>query len=77
MSPTLLMFRYKYCEYGAEVLEIKGLVVGVYKYVFLEYFVSSYLFKATNNKFKEVMWRVFYRNEGLVVFGGGSTTEIK
>ena len=35
---------------------------------FLVYLVSLYLFKVTNNIFKEVMWRGVYRNCGLLVF---------
>ena len=48
----------------------KVLAIGGYESVFMEYLVSSYLFKVTNNKFKEVLWRVIYRYGGLLVFKG-------
>ena len=45
---------------------------------FLADLVASYLFKVTNNKFKEVLWRGIYRDDGLLMLKGRiSISEIR
>ena len=68
MSSTLLNFQDKYYEYGDGGLETKGLAIGGYESAFLADFVASYLLEGTKNKFKEVLWRGIYRDDGLLVF---------
>ena len=69
MSSTLLNLQEKYQEYGLESLE-KKLAIGGYKSMFLEYLVASYLFEVTKIQFKEVMWKVIYRENRFLVFKG-------
>ena len=70
MISTLLNCQDKYYEYGEEGLETNGLAIRGYESVLLVDLVDSYLFKVTNNKFKEVRWRVIYRCGRLLVFKG-------
>ena len=70
MSSTLLNFQEKYYEYGEEGLETKGSEIGGYESAFLADLVASYLFEVTNNQFREFLWRVIYRDYGLLVFKG-------
>ena len=78
MSSTLLNFQDKYYEYGDEGLETKGLAIEGYESALLPDLVASYLLEVTNNQFKEVMWRVIYRDYGLLVFKGRrSISEIR
>ena len=78
MSSTLLNFQDKYDEYGDEGLETKVLAIGGYESAFLADLVASYLLEVTNNKFKEVLWRGIYRDDGwLVVKGRRPISEIR
>ena len=78
MSSTLLNFQYIYDEYGEEGSEKKGLAIGGYESAFLADLVASYLFEVTNNKFKEVLWRGIYRDDGLLMLKGRiSISEIR
>ena len=67
---TLLKFQEKYYEYGEDGLEIKALEIGDCESEFLADLVASYLLEATKDKFKEFLWKVMYRDDGLLVFKG-------
>ena len=78
MSSTLLTSEKKYFEYGEKGITTKGLAIGGYKQAFLSDLVASYLFEKCNNKFKEVLWKVIYKDDVLLVFKGKkSLSEIK
>ena len=70
MSSTLLIFGDKYYEYGEKGIKIKGLVISGYALVFPEDLVASYLFDKLSNKFKGVLRKGIYRDDGLLVFKG-------
>ena len=67
MSSNLLTFGDKYFEYNENGIETKVLAIGGYKTTFLADLVASYLFENFNNKFKEVLWKGMYRDDGLLV----------
>ena len=67
MSSNLLTFGDKCFEYNENGIETKVLVIGGYKTTFLADLVASYLFENFNNKFKEVLWKGMYRDDGLLV----------
>ena len=46
-------------------METKGLEIGGYESSFFVDLVASYCSEVTNNQFKEVLWRVIYRDNGL------------
>ena len=73
MSSKLLNFQDKYYKYGEGGLETKGLVLRGYESDFLEYLVDPYPFELTKNTFKEVLWRVIYRDNGFLLFKGESS----
>ena len=51
-------------------METKGLAIGGYELAFLADLLAFYLFKVTKNQFKEVMWRLIYRYNILLLFKG-------
>ena len=57
---------------------MKGLAIGAYKLAFLANLLASDLFWKFKNKFKEVLWRGIYRDDGLWVFmSKKSLSEVK
>ena len=63
MISTLLNFQDRYYEYGEEGLDKKELAIRGYESAFLKDFVASDIFEVTNNKFKEVLCWVTYRDK--------------
>ena len=78
MSSTLINFQDKYYDYGEEGLETKILAIGGYESALLVDLVASYLFEGTKNEFKEVLCRLIYRGDRLLLFKGKiSISEIR
>ena len=78
MSSTLLSFEEKYYEYGHKGMITKCLAISGYESAFLAGLVAYYLFKKCSNKFKEVLWKGIYIDNGLLVFKGKkSLSEVK
>ena len=68
MISTPMNFQEKYYKYGAEGLETKVLVIKASIQISLQVSVEYYLFYITNNEFKDFLWIVLYRYDGLLVF---------
>ena len=70
MSSVTLLLCFLFFGKGKNKTREEKIIDNGYESAFLADLVASYLLEVTNNQFKEVLWRVIYRDDGLLVFKG-------
>ena len=76
MSNTLIMFVYKYYEYGGDIEEDKrGLTIGGFESAQSADLVAAYILEKTEKSFSEMRYQSSYRDDGVMVFDGCKSKE--